>query len=235
MLVICNGALRSGSTWIYNLALEAIPNRPLSAKWQRPGWNNQALDPERFNEFLAAGLKETYVVKARHHPGTPARRDALLAHPDLIVLNIGRDIRGALNSHYWWRRHNGGEETVEAYFEKEGRRFVEQESRFHQVWDTQAPNYHRFSYEGLLADFSGELERARRVLELAGPVGAASGLQEKTTRTALIDWHSRLQGRDVSSFFRKGEATDWKSVLPEDVAGEAVALAGDYAFTQEAS
>jgi hypothetical protein len=232
MLVICNGAMKSGSTWLYNIALEAIPNAPLPEAWRRADWGNPSIAPQRLADYLASGQTDTHVIKA-HYSDLPISRDALLAQ-DVIVLNISRDIRDVVVSHYWFRRkHTGSDMAFDVYFETEGRAFVRRQSAFHAKWDCDAVNYHRFSFEGLLTDFESEITRGESVLRLAGGSVDVDLLKQATTREALIDWHTARKGADLSWFFRKGQIGDWRNTLTASEADKIIDLAGEWAFPFE--
>lgn len=228
MLVIANGANKSGSTWVFNLAFDTIPSQVLPQGWRREGWGNRSIDPKRLKEFLDATPDRTTILKMHMFP-VPMGRDELLARDDVVVLNVARDLRGTVTSHYHWLINRGAIMGIRTYWDEQGRDFAKQICEFHKYWDVDSPAYHRFSYEGLLTDFAGEMEKARPVMERAGATFDAGELQRSTSRETMIE-KGKAKGEDNAWFFRKGVADDWKNHLPRDVAEEIVEIGGKYAF-----
>lgn len=225
MLVICNGAARSGSNWIYNIAVQAIPAEPLADEWRRTGWGQASIEPGRLREYLAVRDRPVTVVKMHLRP-TEAERDELLAGGRVIVLNVARDIRGAVNAHYHARVRSLSEAPdVQTWWEAEGRDFAARLRAYHTLWNVEHPAYHRFYFEELLQHFPSEIERARPVLERAGAVIDVEALDQDTGLEALVE-DAAPGAREL----RLGQAEDWRNHLPHPVAREAIEIAGPYAF-----
>src|SRR5262245_40605996 len=106
MLIVANGAYKSGSTWMYFVlkqlrSFEAPPARFLAS------WRHPSLDLRKAVEFLDSGLHRqgNYLVK-QHVSGKSLR--AMVAHSDEQVLyfDIVRDYRDVVVSAFHHARRD---------------------------------------------------------------------------------------------------------------------------------
>lgn len=212
MLVICNGAMKSGSTWLYNIALAFYDHADLPAHYQREDWAHPSMTEDKLASYLANGhAHQTHVIKAHYCDLRSLSREELLARA--TVLNISRDIRDAVTSQYFfYRKTKSVTIDIDTYYRTAGQAFVDALLRFHRYWD----GVTCLSYERLILDFDGELAR------LADTIGrnAPPTVKIDTTLAALTDRYTLSTGKDMSWFFRKGTIGDWRNVLTPSIVAD---------------
>jgi hypothetical protein len=215
MLIVCNGAFKSGSTWLYNIVRELTGGEAPSAEYLNPAWRNPSIDPAKLNALLAALKPEDRFV-AKNHFNTREQRDALLAHPDVRVLNITRDLRDMLvSSYYHVRRVNGYEGDFARYYWETGRATMLSVDRYHRLWRVSSPHVYTASYERLHADFAGQVREIAAFLGVETTSEQITRLQGETSLDALRQRYGEAEAGN--KFFRKGVVGDWQNHLTPEI------------------
>lgn len=63
MLIICNGAFKSGSTWLMNVTRGFGRTEPISGRWQ-----NSSVDPDKMINLISVeGLQNTTYLGKNYH------------------------------------------------------------------------------------------------------------------------------------------------------------------------
>ena len=215
MLIVCNGAFKSGSTWLYNIVRELTGAGAPSAEYLNLEWRNPSIDPARLDALLAA-LKPDNRFVVKNHFNTREQRDALLAHPDVRVLNITRDLRDMLvSSYYHVRRVNAYEGDFARYYWETGRATMLSVDRYHRLWRVRSPKIYTASYERLHADFAGQVREIAAFLGVETTGEQIARLQGETSLDALRQRYGEAEAGD--KFFRKGVVGDWQNHLTPEI------------------
>lgn len=222
MLLFANGAIKSGSTWLFHLARELTSFGPPPAHYANPKWTSQpaySIDQTRLAEFLSDAQIGARDVLSKNHFGALHERKLLLTHPQVRVLNIRRDVRDVVVSAY---SHDGSDrppsDDFPTYYWARGRQVAQRVLDYQIIWDVRSPRYCCLTYEGLVADFASEAGRLARFLGLAPTSTDLERVRQATSPTALS---ARYPFGDFNRF-RSGQAGEWWShfdaVMTEDVA-----------------
>lgn len=213
MLVIANGAPKSGSTWLYNI-LEALHDfEPIPAEFKLDPDNvNPEIQYDRLEDFLKTldYAEKDYVIK--NHFGKPEHRDLILKFDNVYVLDIDRSVRDVVVSGYYYKMGKltpEQRENFEYYYWREGRYLADLVRSYHQVWKA-APSDRALtvSYENLKTSFDIEAQKIGQFLGLELSPEKIREAEEKTSMTKL---RKKYKDDGDIKFFRKGEIGDWKS------------------------
>jgi len=219
MLVVCNGAIKSGSTWLYNIlqCLEAyspIDEKYLTLRNQK----HPCIRPEMLEGFLEA---EDYVTRnflTKNHIDKPAYRDLLLGTEHVYVFDIERDARDVVVSRYYHDCfRNDYQKSFREFYWDVGRRMVANLSGYHALWRSAGPRAYVSSYESLHNDFEAEVMRIAATLGKEVDATELRQIREKTSLGRLRkDYHDepRFEGE---KFFRKGKIGDWKNHFDDEL------------------
>jgi Sulfotransferase domain len=213
MLIVSNGAFKSGSTWLTLIVRQLCEYSELPADFRNEEWKNNSIDPERLPEFLrTADISATnYVIKAHYKP-EDGLRPLLLGTPGVKVLNVYRDPKDVMvSAYYHFKRLGNFSGTFEEFFEARGERLARQLTRYHLYWDAAGVEDVMFftTYQKLHTHFDDEVFRLGRFLgrELtpAQIAAARSNTQFSKLSAATVPEEKR--------FFRKGVMGDWQKHL----------------------
>lgn len=220
MLIVCNGAFKSGSTWLFNIAHDLSGGMPPPVEYLNPAWLNPSIDPAKLNALLAI-LKDSDRFVVKNHFNTRDQRDALLSHPDVRVLNITRDLRDMIVSAYYHvRRVEHYEGDFARYYWETGRSTMLNVQRYHRLWNTGSPQVYTASYERLHSDFSGQVREIAAFLGVPATDVQIAGLRSETSLDALRARYGEDNAND--KFFRKGVVGDWQNHLTPDIEADIV-------------
>jgi Sulfotransferase domain len=213
MLVICNGAIKSGSTWLYNILASlrdfSVPHEKyLTLKNPR----HPCIRPDRLKEFLET---EDYVQKdylSKNHLDKPGHKAMVQGKEHVYVFDIERDPRDVAVSHYYHEQfRNAYSGTFEQFYWTIGRRTVASLSRYHSLWKNGDPRFYVSSYERLHCDFHVELCNIAAVLGVSLSAHDVEAVRQKTSLGSLRKEYEKEPRFEGSKFFRKGEIGDWKN------------------------
>lgn len=211
MLVICNGAYKSGSTWLFNIATTLsrfdFPPEP----YRNKAWRNPSIDPVKLGDFLRSVdiTGRNYISK--QHLSAPPERDLILGTADVRVLDIERDLRDVLVSAYYHHRRDGRfVGSFEDFYWTEGRLIAHQVQCYHALWRGREERVFVASYERLHADFAGEVERLAAFLGLEVAPGCLQSVRAETTIDRLRAKYGEADKPAEQQFFRKGVVGSWQ-------------------------
>lgn len=213
MLVICNGAIKSGSTWLYNILrclhpFEAPGDEYLTLRNPR----HPCIRPDRIEDFLNSENYEDRYYLSKNHFDQAWQRDLLASREHVFVFDIERDPRDVVVSHYYHERlRNGYEGEFTDFYWTTGRETASRLSRYHELWRNAGPRAYVASYEKLHREFETEVRRIASVLGTSVSAERAAAIREKTSIAALrkdYEKEPRFQG---DKFFRKGTIGDWEN------------------------
>lgn len=216
MLVICNGAIKSGSTWLYNIlfnlaAFERPPEHYLTDN-SRKRQKNPCIQPMLLAQFLAQEDITTRNYLSKNHIGRAEHRDLLMGNPQVFVFDIERNARDMVVSSYYDEcNRNGYKGDFPEYYWGIGRYVADQVIRYHATWRDAGKHFCMVSYEGLHADFAGEVTRIATTLGLPLDAEGIEALREKTSIGSLRKSYQDEALYEGDKFFRKGVVGDWRN------------------------
>lgn len=222
MLVICNGAIKSGSTWLYNILAQLLPFSPPPEHYltlRNP--RHPCIRPDRLADFLR---NEDYRGKnylSKNHLDSAEDRRLLLSQPEVFVFDIERDPRDVIVSHYFHETfRNGYEGSFQDFYWGAGRTDVAKLIRYHALWRDAGPRVYISSYEKLHGEFPAEVRRIAGVLGLSLTDTRVEELREKTSLGSLRKEYKSEPRFEGEKFFRKGTTGDWKNHLDDAMLGD---------------
>jgi hypothetical protein len=218
MLIVCNGAPKSGSTWLYNIVSRLRPSAWPDRAFLTRSKKHPTIRPEAVQAYLATDAYRDADVICKTHYGSPAIRDLLLASPHTLVLDMERGLRDVIVSSYYDScRRDGFQGSFARYYWFEGRALADHLMRYHRVWDNGHPQVLRTSFEALKAGFAPEVRRIAAFLGRAVSDEQLAELEQATSLGALREAYKDDPQYTTAKnpFFRKGEIGDWKNHFDE--------------------
>lgn len=216
MLVLANGAFKSGSTWLYYAVGRLTGFPPPPEEFRNPSWLNSNIDPDKLADALARLDYHVDDYMAKTHFGKPEQRDLILSYDDVYVLNIKRDMRDVVVSAYYHEcRNSGYEGSFQDFYWQRGRKVAQQVADYHDVWSTESSRIHTSSFERMLEYGADEL---RRIGDFLGFHPTHDCLEEIRDFLQIDRVRNATgQGHDKIPFFRKGVAGDWKNHFTAEI------------------
>lgn len=223
MLYMCNGPMKSGSTWLCQILLRLVDPLELPAEFQAPGWTAPSIQPGLFFRFVIERSldQETYVSKSHWMASDMLGR--LPAHvaaslPNVCVFSIFRDIRDSVVSKYYHdRKHNGYQAEFNEWIETRGRSFAIRLLRFHWEWQNLGI-WHTFERTPFIVRYETLLENPHgSVLSIAQALGVECDDAKASSILAEINAVRDLSKQKGSGgTFRKGVSGDWINHFTDD-------------------
>lgn len=215
MLVIANGAFKSGSTWLFNIVRELAPFASPPDIYLNPHWIDPSIAPDKLRDFIEHGdyAHRDYLVK--NHLGRRWQVGLLCDRPHAQVLNIERDLRDVVVSAYYHHQRRGVEYAdFSDFYWVHGRYIADAVNRYQQRWrNTPATNIFFTSYQALHDDLEREVARLAEFLALDL---SAAKVGEVRQQTSLDSLRQRYRGtpyggdQEGQQFFRQGETGSWR-------------------------
>lgn len=215
MFVLANGAFKSGSTWLREIVRHMISFEPIPREFQHPRYPHW-VNPKKIVPFLERCDydRKNYLSKA--HIYDPYTRDALLVRPAVRVLNIRRDIRDVLVSHYY---HLTREKKIASDFPtyswRMGRMKAFQIQQYHGVWTVSSPLLYTTSFEILTTRFDEEVQRIGTFLGLDVISPDVERIRYETSLRRLQENARETRKPEEERFFRKGLVGDWQNYFDD--------------------
>lgn len=215
MLVVCNGAVKSGSTWMYNIVQNLGEfSWPEERFISRSNTKHPTIKEACLAEFLREVDLEREEIISKNHYAKLSHRELLLACPNTRILNMSRDARDVIvSSYYDSRRRNGFQGSFSDYYWNSGRFLVERLKQYHDVWATPHPQVMATSYEALKSDFEGEVAKIASFLDVELEQEEMARINKETSIESLRSKYKDAPQYNTreNAFFRKGEIGDWKN------------------------
>jgi hypothetical protein len=219
VLIICNGAYKSGSTWLFRILLTMTRYSLIPEQYHAPGWNGLGIKPSLLAKFLKREnyRDHNYILKGHFY----IQYHVIVDRLDVTVMNIRRDTRDVVVSAFHYERMKGKYqgETFEGYYWTRGWRVAQQVIRYNRLWEGR-PRTYMSCYETLHTDFAGEVQR------LAGFLGFTLGeedvkrIHDENTLENLREKYDEKSADGKMSFYRKGVIGDWQEHMTPDIVGD---------------
>lgn len=202
MWIIANGAMKSGSTWLFQLFTHTNALARIPEEFQDPGWNNQSVQHKSLTkaaETLSAS--PNFYATKQHWRNKNAH---LMRYEQIRVLNIIRDIRDVIVSRYHHDvRKFGFEGDMEKFLDEKLDFLVKENIEYHSYWmnapERNSKSYYITSYEYLLDQYE---KACRELFDFSGI--SLTDEQYATTLEKNLFKNKPLTG--PGEFFRKGQA-----------------------------
>lgn len=217
MMIVSNGAFKSGSTWVTLIVKQLGPFTSVPKEFCDEAWMKDSILPDRMAGFLAKTDLSTdrYMIKAHYGP-EEGLRPILLANPHVKILNIYRDPKDVIVSAYFhYCRFKEYVGTFQEFFELRAERLVRQLTRYHLYWDSRGAEDAIFftTYQKLHENYEDEVFRLGEFLGEDFTDEKIAFIREQTAFSKLS---MRGKKNIPSRFFRKGVMGDWLShMTPE--------------------
>ncbi len=211
MLVIANGAAKSGSTWLYNIVDElAAFERPPSEYILDEKNRNPEIQYDKLGSLLENldYSRKDYLIK--NHFNAAEERDLILSHADVFVVDIERNLRDVVVSSYF---HNLRESSFDGPFKKyywqTGRWQTDLVRSHHELWKVAPKNrVYVSSYDRLKDAFTEEVQRIATFL---GRHLSDLDAQRIAEATSIKKLREKYDDKGAIKFFRKGVSGDWEN------------------------
>jgi hypothetical protein len=214
MWIIANGAMKSGSTWLFQLFSHTKIINRIPAEFQDTGWNNQSVQ-HKFVKAAAEKLSDSvkYSCTKQHWRNKNAY---LLTYGNVRILNIIRDIRDVIVSRYHHDvRKFGFEGNIEKFLDERLDFLIKENLEYHSYWmdstDLNKRSYYITSYEYMLAEYE---KACHELFEFTG-LPLTDEQFDDTLKKNLFE-NKPLKG--AGEFFRKGQALSFADDLSPDQA-----------------
>ncbi len=216
MLVVSNGAFKSGSTWLFNILRCLTEFAPPPKPFLHPKWVNPSVPSQKLANFLNTVDYQANHYLFKSHFAKPQERDLLLAYPQVYVLNIRRDLRDVAVSAYYHdcRKNNFSGECSDHYWSI-GRFQIYQVCKHHCLWDLPAAQVLTTSYEGLHQQFAEEVRAIAQFLHLDITPEIIEKIRCETSLEQLRETYGEANVPNSQQFFRKGKIGDWQQHFDE--------------------
>ncbi|MBC6404625.1 MAG: sulfotransferase domain-containing protein [Rhodospirillales bacterium] len=215
MLFVCNGAPKSGTTWITHFfKFQKSWVNPTPSEFNDPNWvnprlkNRYLIDLDGYDFYRG---DNHYYTKVHTFSGDWAQ--AMLDNPDVRVLSIIRDVRDQLVSRYYHDHKIKKIETdmsFDDYFDGYARMYLQLTLEYNAFWyehDGRGPV--TTSYEYLQEDFDRAVADFVAALKL--PPSAPFNVQLVKRKTNFSDFKITGEGE----FMRKGIVGDYQNHMSE--------------------
>jgi hypothetical protein len=219
MLIICNGAFKSGSTWLFNILRFTVKCVRIPPEFHdEKEWRGESIAEDKLPLFLKKiDYRNKNYISKNHYYETKTR-DLLLTYDDVYIFNIKRDIRDVIvSAYYHFKREEGLNQTFEEYYWQRGKNLIWYMNDYHAIWSAREAKIHVTSYNGLLEDFENEARQISTFLDYPLKPGVVKRLRNQTT----IEESRKLWREDSKPpeecFFRKGIIGDWKNHFTPEI------------------
>jgi hypothetical protein len=203
MLIISNGAFKSGSTWLFNLLINILKPLTVPKDYQNPEWINPSIDPAKIHKFLTTENFANHDYISKNHFCKISERELLLSYENVYIFDIVRDLKDVVVSSYF---HKCNKENYRGAFHDfywcYGRDIADNVKKYHHVWGMNSNKIFITSFEKLKGDFTDEIKNIGKFLGKSLTKEEIVQLEEQTD-------FKKLQAKyNDPLFFRKGKIGD---------------------------
>ena len=214
MLVIVNGAFRSGSTWLTHIVRSIVEHSDIPNEYcnNRAWKKGTSIHSKKLKFFLQQIDYKHKNYVSKNHLNKVWHRKTILSYKNVYILDIQRDIRDTLTSGYYYYRSKGEfSGNFEKFYWRRGRYLTDYIKRYHEIWRYSSPRIYISSYEMLKAEFNVEVRKIGRFLGIKLLDTDITEIRKGTDINKLrTTW--REQGKSENErFFRKGIVGDWQN------------------------
>jgi len=186
--------------------------------YRSPSHQQAWLDHRKIRAFLDSGCyrEKDYLSKGHYY----GRRypDLFLSYDQVYVLDIVRDTKDTIVSHYYhFKRERGVDWDFSSYYWRIGRFKAYQIWLYHETWRGSSPRVYTSSFERLKQDFEEEVANIGRFVGRTLVAEDIERIKRETSITSMQKRHGQDAKKETERFFRKGAVGDWKSHFDEQM------------------
>ena len=224
MWIVANGAMKSGSTWLFQLLTHTKVMTRIPNDFQDPGWNNQSVQHKSLEEAAEQLSASPNFFATKQHWRN--KNSQLLTYENIRVLNIIRDIRDVIVSRYHHDvRKFGFQGDMQQFLDEKLDFLVKENVEYHSYWinapELNSRSYFITSYEYMLSEY----EKASDELFLSCGVKLTEEQRAETLRKNLFK-NKPLKGD--GEFFRKGREFSFLDDLTPTQAERILSIAAEH-------
>ncbi len=224
MLVISNGAMKCGSTWLTAILLEMVDHKPLPEGYHDERFGEiPTIRGEKLRQFLnhVDYHNENYVTKNHFY----FERPLLSGYRNVKVLDVRRDLADTLVSLFFHVRKKIVEfqedvapslEDIKKAYWAHGPEMAAGIARYHAVWSRECPWVYVSSYERLKEDAAKEIKAIGSFLGLPLSDRRIGEIIEATSFKRMAN-ANRPSDSGMEARFRKGVVGDHKNYFDESI------------------
>jgi hypothetical protein len=210
MLVLANGAFKSGSTWLREIVRHMRTFEPIPKPFQHPDYEHW-IDSRKIAQFLQEPDHYSHHYLSKSHIYDRDLVSFILSCDAVRVLTISRDMRDVLVSHYFHlRRMSKVSSEFSGYYWRLGRLKACQIWEYHDAWNATAPNLYATSFERLKTSFGDEVQKIGEFIGVALSPEDVERIREETSLRRLQQLRGETATPEAQRFFRKGAIGDWQ-------------------------
>ncbi|WP_224483070.1 sulfotransferase domain-containing protein [Robertkochia aurantiaca] len=208
MLVIANGAFKSGSTWQRNIIRHFMDFSPLPEAFRSPH-HDSFIHTDKLQEIVDSDIIREKNFLAKAHIFKKEHIEILTRNTsDVYVFMIQRDIRDAIVSHYnHFINVRRIKPSFNQYYWTVGRFKAMQILKYNQNWATYTDNVLHSSFEQLKTHTRDEVLKFAEFLGVNPDTLDLESIIENTSLNKV------REKSDRKWFFRKGKIGDHKNYL----------------------
>ncbi len=223
MLIVCNGAPKTGSTWVRHIVSNIIKYNDIPEDYTNKAWGpigeKRSIAPYKLKEFLnkADYSKRNYLSK--NHFYDEATYLLLDNNPEVKIFCIERELKDVVVSYYY---HQLRKENISIEFDKYywryGRYFVQFMLNYQKIWHQKNKKVYVSSYQNLKSDFNQECTKIANFLNIELSENQINEIKQDTSMDSMRKkWGEADKSDDEVKFFRKGEVGDWENHFTETI------------------
>ncbi len=220
MLIIANGAFRSGSTWVANILRSMIEYSKIPKRYDNTkDWGTgNSIHPNKLKAFIKeVNIKDKFYI-SKNHFGKKKYRNLILKSDHVVVINVHREIKDAVTSgYYYFYRRGEFSGSFKEYYWKRGRYVADSLRNYHKVWETESPIIYKTSYEKLKQDYFAEVKKIGSFVGLSLSDFDVKRIQENTNINRLREKWNEKDKEEKERFFRKGVIGDWRNHFDDEM------------------
>lgn len=231
MIIICNGAFKSGSTWLYLIVEELLKlkkvsfNEEINTKWVSTKNNNFLFSDSSIHQAIPAyqQKKGAYLSKT-HLLEKESYKFLKDSSGDVKVLFIARNLGDAVISHYHHVITQTGKKiSFNKYYKMIGRYKAKEITTFDENRLNYLPNTLYIKFENLKNDFDNQVKDIAAELGFTVLQEEIDFIKEETSLNKLKDKakkgelsHYSKNSEKASKLFRKGRIGESEKLLNDN-------------------
>jgi len=221
MVIIVNGAPKTGSTWLRHVIANMIDYVPIPDPYQNKAWGEigalRSIAPKALKRFLNEEDYDLINYISKNHFHGQYELDLLLTFGNSKIFCIERDLKDVVVSYYYHQLRKGTLDCeFESYYWKYGRFFIQFMLEYQRVWHVSHPQIYISSYDALKNNFSEECYRIAGFLGVSLTEGKIKSIKNATSMESMRKkWGEDAKKDEKKKFFRKGIIGDWENHFNE--------------------